>query len=175
MEAIPLVLIVILAGVVALVLKRGLRREVTRDVPPRRDETIPAGVSIQRQPVLTEVEALFYNSVRLAVQDQYLLFAQVPLWCLVEVIAEDRKARAAFLNRIALKRVDFVLVHPGTLTVAKVIELEDRANPSPQKQMRDRLVEAVFQAADVELIRLDAHNRYTVPQLATLLAMEPAE
>lgn len=60
MEAIPLVLIVILAGVVALVLKRGLRREVTRNVPPRRDETIPAGVSIQRQPVLTEVEALFY-------------------------------------------------------------------------------------------------------------------
>jgi hypothetical protein len=138
-------------------------------------DLIPAGLSIRRQPVLTEQEALYYNLLRLTVQDQYLLFAQVPLWCLLEITGSDRQARAVMLNRIALKRVDFALVHPGSLALAKVIELDDPTMTSDRKQARDRLVEALFAAADVELIRLDLQHRYTVPQLAELLGLASEE
>ncbi|MBI4401814.1 MAG: DUF2726 domain-containing protein [Nitrospirae bacterium] len=132
-------------------------------------------VSLHAQPLLTKEEAAFYNLLRLAVQDRYLLFAQVPVWCLVEVRAADRQARAAFLNKIALRRVDFVLVHPGTLAVEKVIELDDPSQASPQRQARNRLIEAVFTKAGITLVRLKAREPYTVPRLAALLGLEPAE
>lgn len=174
MDAMLIALAVILAGVVAVIMRRTLHRPGA-GAARNGNDLIPREVSIRTQPLLTDVEALFYNLLRLAVQDQYLLFAQVPLWCVVDVTAKDRKDRAAFFNRIALKRVDFVLVHPGTLTVAKVIELEDQARTSPKKQIRDRLVDAVLSAAEVELIRLDAQSQYTIPQLVELLALQPAD
>lgn len=132
---------------------------------------VPSGLQLEAQPVLTEAEAAFYNLLRLAVQDQYLVFAQIPVWCLLTVNAGDRKARAALMSRIALKRVDFVLVHPGTLRTAKVVELEGSSDPSPQKRERNRLIEEVLKQADIELLRVTAPGSQTVPELAALLGM----
>ncbi len=141
----------------------------------RHEPVIPPGVTIRSQPLLTGAEAGLYNTLRLAVQEQYLVFAQVPLWCLVTVQAQERLARADFLTRIALRRVDFVLVHPGTLAVSKVIELDSQAGTISQRLERDQLVEAVCKAARLELVRLRRRNEYTVPKLAALLGIEPEE
>jgi hypothetical protein len=138
---------------------------------PSEGDPILPGIAVRAQPVLTEQEALYYNLLRLTVQDQYLLFAQIPLWCLLEITGPDRNARATMLNRIALKRVDFALVHPGSLALAKVIELDDPMTTSDKKQARDRLLDALFAAAGVELVRLDIQRRYTVPELADLLGL----
>ncbi|MEW6542786.1 MAG: DUF2726 domain-containing protein [Nitrospirota bacterium] len=153
-----------------LVLRLGRRQQTApTDRAQAIQPPVPEGLILQAQPVLTETEASFYNLLRLAVQDQYLVFAQVPLWCLVDIGGSDRATRTAFLNRIALKRVDFLLLHPGTLTVAKVVELDDQTRTTPQKRERDRLVEGILQKAGLELVRLDARMAYTVPALAELL------
>jgi hypothetical protein len=136
--------------------------------------TIPSGVSFVAQPLLTEAEAFLYNLIRLAVQDRFLVFAQVPLWSLVEIKSEDRKARSAVLGKLALKRADFVLVHPGTRTVVKVVELDEPLS-SPQRRERDRLVEQVLQAAGIACIRLKTQRSYTVPALLSLLGLDPPE
>lgn len=151
------------------------RREpqASRGLPGR--PIIPAGVTLSPQPLLTRADASFYNLLRLAVPDQYLVFAQVPVWCLVEVKAQDRPARLAFLDKIALRRVDFVLVHPGTLTVAKVIELDESSPASLERQERDRLIEAIFKTAGIELVRLHVREPYTVPALAARLGLAPEE
>nr|MBA2253121.1 hypothetical protein [Nitrospirales bacterium] len=44
-----------------------------------RRTSIPAGLELTAQAFMTKAEAAFYNVLRLAVQDEYLLFAQVPL------------------------------------------------------------------------------------------------
>jgi hypothetical protein len=137
--------------------------------------SVPADISLNAQPLLTKSEAAFYNVLRLAVQDEYLVFAQIPLWCLIEVTATDHKARVAFLAQIALKRVDFVLVHPGSLTVVKVIELEDDAQPSSQRLERNRLIDNALQKAGIEIVRLPRQTSYTVPEMAALLDIEPME
>jgi len=93
----------------------------------------------------------------------------------VTVQARERLARADFLTRIALRRVDFVLVHPGTLAVRKVVELDSQAGSIGHRQERDRLVEAVCKAAHLELVRLNRRSEYTVPKLAALLGIEPEE
>ncbi len=136
------------------------------------EASFPADVSVQAQPLLTEPEAFFYNLLRLAVQDQYLVFAQVPLWCLFDITASDRDTRASFLSKIALKRVDFVLVHPGTRTAVKVVELEDGSETSLARQARNRLVDMTLKAAGIDSIRLKAPLPSTVPALASLLGIQ---
>jgi hypothetical protein len=136
--------------------------------------SIPAGLELTAQPFMTKAEAAFYNVLRLAVQDEYLLFAQVPLWCLVNVNAAHPKLRLDFLGQIALKRLDFVLVHPGTLTVAKVIEMEEDP-PSTQRQARNQLVEDTLKAVSIEVVRLTLNRIYTIPELAAALDIEPIE
>ena len=136
------------------------------------ESLFPAEITIRAQPLLTEAEAFFYNLLRLAAQDEYLVFAQVPLWCLLDLTATDRAARASFLNRIAFKRVDFVLVHPGTRVVAKVVELEDGSEAADSRQARNRLVDLTLKAAGIDCIRLKAPLPSTVPALASLLGLQ---
>jgi hypothetical protein len=136
---------------------------------------LPQGLSLSPQPLLTRQEAAFYNLLRLAVQDQFLVFAQVPVWCLVEIHAPERRARTAFLNQIALRRVDFVLVHPGSLAVAKVIELDEADHPTAQRQGRARLLDLVLGEAGIELIRLDARAVTSAPALAEKLGLPSEE
>jgi hypothetical protein len=137
---------------------------------------LPSGVSVSAQPVLTPAEAEFYNLLRLTVQDRYLVLSQVPVWCLVEVRSADEALRRSVLGKIALKRVDFVLIHPGTLAVEKVVELKPAA-ASPKQQTRDRLLQALFKQAGIEQVRVasTAGTGYTMPMLAGLLGLEPPE
>lgn len=136
--------------------------------------TIPPGVRLEAQPLLTRGEAALYNLMRVAVQEQFLIFAQVPLWCLVEVRAAESTLRSQVLSQIAFKRVQFVLVHPGTLRVAKVVEFEDPEEASPQKQAREHLLDTVFSRAGIPVVRLNAQREYSVAALAGLLGVEPA-
>lgn len=144
----------------------------TRNVD--RHTSIPAGLQLTAQPFMTKAEAAFYNVLRLTVQDEYLLFAQVPLWCLVNVNATNPKTRVKFLSQIALKRIDFVLVHPGTLTVAKVIEMEEDP-ASTQRQARNQLVEDTLKVVGIDVVRLTLNRVYTIHDLASALDIEPAE
>lgn len=139
-----------------------------------RGASIPPGLELTAQPFMTKSEAAFYNVLRLTVQDEYLLFAQVPLWCLVNVNATHPKLRVEFLGQIALKRLDFVLVHPGTLTVAKVIEMEEDS-PSAQRQVRNQLVEDTLKAVGIDVVRLMLNRVYTIADLAAALDIEPIE
>ena len=129
-------------------------------------------VSLQAQPLLTKDEAAFYNLLKLTVEDRYLVFAQVPVWCLVDVQAKDPKARTAFFNMIALRRVDFVLVHPGTLATEKIIELDDPAVPAAKKEGRNKLIDGVFKEAGIALVRLKNTGSYTAPTLAVALGLD---
>jgi len=139
-----------------------------------RGTSLPPGLELTAQPFMTKAEAAFYNVLRLTVQDEYLLFAQVPLWCLVNVNAAHPKLRLDFLGQIALKRLDFVLVHPGTLTVAKVIEMEEDP-PSSHRQARNQLVEDTLKVVGIDVVRLTLNRIYTIPDLAAALDIEPIE
>ncbi|MGH7204805.1 MAG: DUF2726 domain-containing protein [Nitrospiraceae bacterium] len=168
-------LLILLAVLILIVLVWWLWAMKGAGQGKNHEASIPAGVSVRGRPLMTKAKAALYNLMRLAVQEQFLVFAQVPVWCLVDVRAQDHRARREFLNKISFNRVDFVLVHPGTLVVAKVVELDDQSQPSNQWQVRDRLIDAVFNEAGIALVRLKAQQSYTVPALAALLGVEPLE
>ena len=137
-----------------------------------RSETfvLPPGVTLRPQPLLTDTDLVLYNLIRLAVEDHYLVFARVPLWSVVSVEAEG-KARSQVLRQIALKQLDFVLVHPGTKAAEQVVLLEEGSPPQPHEITRRRNIQSVLQAAGITLTTLKPHTSYTVPQLAQLLGV----
>jgi hypothetical protein len=139
---------------------------------PVRKETfvLPPGVTLRPRPLLTDTELLLYNLIRLAVEDHYLVFARVPLWSIVSVEAEG-KARSQVLRQIALKQLDFVLVHPGTKVAEQVVLIEEGVPPQPSEVARKREIHSVLQGAGVKLTTLKPHTSYTVPQLAQMLGV----
>lgn len=131
---------------------------------------LPSGVTLRPQPLLTDRDLLLYNLIWLAVQDHFLVFARVPLWSIVSVEG-DKKARLHVLRKIALKQLDFVLLHPGSKIVEQVVLLEEGSPPQPEEVARRREIQSVLQAAGIGLIVLDSRTPYTVSQLAQLLGL----
>jgi len=131
---------------------------------------LPPGVTLRPQPLLTDTDLLLYNLIRLAVEDHYLVFARVPLWSVVSVEAEG-KTRSQVLRQIALKQLDFVLVHPGTKAAEQVVLLEDGSPLQPHEDVRRREIQSVLEAAGITLTTLKLHTSYTVPQLAQLFGV----
>jgi hypothetical protein len=134
---------------------------------PVKKETfaLPPSVTLRPQPLLTDAELLLYNLIRLAVEDHYLVFARVPLWSVISVEAEG-KTRTQVLRQIALKQLDFVLVHPGTKAAEQVVLLEEGFPPQPHELTRRQEVQSILQAAGITLTTLNTRTSYTVPQLA---------
>jgi len=135
--------------------------------------TLDPGTSVSSVPLLGEADIILYNVMRLAVQDHFLILAQVPLWSFVSVEAMG-KSRSQLLQQIALKRVDFVLIHPGSRHVEKVVQFEE-VSPRPHQADRQRVIESVLDAAGIKLVKVTPHKSYTVPALAVLLGLEPEE
>ena len=131
---------------------------------------LPPGVTLRPQPLLTDADLILYNLIRLAVEDHYFVFARVPLWSVVSVEAEG-KARSQVLRQIALKQLDFVLVHPGTKAAEQVVLLEEGFPLQPHEVIRRQEIQSVLQAAGITLTTLKPHTSYTVPQLAQLLGV----
>jgi len=147
------------------------KRNPSSDKGKGQGPVFPAGTKVMPAPLLSEQEVLLYNLIRLAVQDHYLVFSQVPLWAFVRIEAVGEVLAQAF-RQIALKRVAFVLVHPGTRQVEQVVQVEDVTSRGGQES-RQRVIESVLDAAGIKLVTLRVQKSYTVPALASILGCEP--
>lgn len=134
---------------------------------------IPSGVTIGPVRLLTEEEVALYNLLRMAVQEHYLVFSQVPLWSFVSVEAVG-KTRAHVLRQIALKRVDFVLVHPGSCRVERVVQIE-RESSQPHQHERQSVIESVLDAAGIKLTTLQPKKSHSLPDLTARLGVAAEE
>jgi len=151
-----------------------LKYSLTERPIGKRPFVLPPGVTLRPQPLLTDTDLLLYNLIRLAVEDHYLVFARVPLWSVVTVEAEGA-VRSQVLRQIALKQLDFVLVHPGTKATEQVVLVEEDSPPQPQEITRRREIQSVLQAAGITLTTLNPLTSYTVSQLAQLFGVDNGE
>jgi len=131
---------------------------------------LPPGVRLRPHPLLTDNDLSLYNLIRLAVEDHYFVFARVALWSVVSVEAEG-KARSQMLRQIALKQLDFVLVHPGSKLVEQVVLIEEDPPLQAHEVTRRLEIQSVLQAAGITMTTLKPHMSYTVLQLAQLFGV----
>ncbi len=134
---------------------------------------IPPGVTIGSTPLLEKEEIALYGLLQMAVQERYLVFSQVPLWSFIEVGAGE-KVRADILRRIALKRVDFVLVHPGSCRVEQVVQIEHESS-QPHEAERQHIIETVLDAAGIKLTKLQPKQAHSLPDLTARLGLAEEE
>ena len=142
----------------------GLRRSRGR----RTAVPLTLGQAITLKPVLSAAQVSFYNLLRMAVEDRYLLFAHVPLWCMVDVPMPEAGSRVPLLSQLALKRATFVLVHPGTRQAEKVVDWKGESGVEASEERPDPVLAAVLKSAGVQLITIHACDSYTVAELAAL-------
>lgn len=137
------------------------------------DFTLPAEAVVTAQPVLTDEESSFYNRLRIAIQDRYLILAHVPLWAFVSVDISGEN-RSQILKRLVLTRVDFALVHPGSRCVEQVVLL-DGESPGTAQNDRHRVVESIMAAAGIRVAKARSTHSYTIPELIDLLGLSEEE
>ncbi len=162
-----ILLVAILAAAVCGIrwIRRKLRQRRTRASP----FVIPPGAVISSAPLLADDEVALYNLLQLVVQERYLVLAQVPLWSFVAVDAKAR-ARTGILRQIALKRVDFVLIHPGSCRVEYVVQVTHEA-PRQDEVESHHIIESVLEAAGIKLMKLQSKKTYSLPDLTARLEL----
>ncbi len=126
-------------------------------------------MTVVPKPLLTESELSLYNLLQMAVRDHYLILAQVPLWTFVS-LESSGKDRIRLVKHMALKRVDFALMHPGSRLVEQVVQTEEES-PTPDQEEHLRIVESVIGNAGIKLVKVRSTKSYTIPELTALLGL----
>lgn len=143
------------------------RRRSRRRKKEVSSNIMPSNFTLSPAPLLAEDEVALYNLLRMVVQERYLVFAKVPLGSFLTVEAGG-KERVQVLRQLALKRVDFALVHPGSRQVEQVVQIEPQS-PELHQLESQQIIESLLDTAGIKLRKLQAKRTYPLAHLATRL------
>lgn len=119
--------------------------------------------------LFTPSEQTFFRALEVAA-GEYRVFGKVRVADVVQVRkgVSKSESKTAF-NRISQKHLDFVLCHPGDLSVFCVLELDDKTHQRRDRRERDAFLERALEAAQVTLVRVPSRRSYDVDELRALL------
>jgi uncharacterized protein DUF2726/topoisomerase-like DNA binding C4 zinc finger protein len=124
-----------------------------------------------RDDFLSNAEISFCHVLRGVVAERLLVCPKVNLGDLFFVATGDHRKNRALTNRVDRKHVDFLLCEPKTMRPVVGIELDDRSHDRIDRQVRDQLVENVFDAAGLPLVRFTVKSGYAPSEVeARILA-----
>lgn len=110
-----------------------------------------------RDDFLSATERNLYLNLVDAVGESAIICPKVSLGDLFYAAPQDKRQWRAYTSRIDRKHVDFLLCRPGKMTPLLGVELDDASHKRADRQTRDQLVERVFEAAGLPLLRVPAH------------------
>lgn len=125
----------------------------------------PDGLPYHTRRLLTPTEQAFAAVLHRACDPHWVMLVKVRLGCLVWVSVRSPEYQAA-RNQVQRKHVDFVGCHRETLQPAWVVELDDPSHDRPERQERDRLVDAILAAADLPIVHVRTQPVYDRAALA---------
>lgn len=118
---------------------------------PARDNQLPYR---QRDDFLSAAELSFYRVLTQTIGKQAVVLCKVNLADIFFVT--QTKDSQSHRNKIDRKHVDFLLCDPTTMRPGLGIELDDSSHGRRDRQQRDELVDRVFKAAGLPLLRIPA-------------------
>jgi hypothetical protein len=134
--------------------------EVLEDAPA--GQPLPYRVS---DSFLSPAELSFYRVLSLAVGLDAVICPQAGLGAIFFVPKTNERFYGHW-NRIAAKRIDFLLCDSGTMRPLAGVELDDGSHRQEARQERDAFVAEVFEAAHLPLLRFPARVAYAPTDLA---------
>jgi hypothetical protein len=117
---------------------------------------------------LTTAEHSFYLVAQKVLGDSVSVCPQAPLSAVFNVT--DRQASYTAFNRIARKRVDFIVCDAVTMKILFGIELDDSSHERAERIVRDDFVNRVFEAASLPLVHINTRQAYNTNELKSLFA-----
>ncbi|HND53529.1 MAG TPA: DUF2726 domain-containing protein, partial [Pirellulaceae bacterium] len=141
--------------------------EFEDDVSPESEEFEELPYRL-RDDFLSAAEFSFYRVLLMAAADRAIVCPKVNLADIFFVASGYRSQ--AYHNKIDRKHVDFLLCEPQTMRPLCGIELDDSSHARRDRQARDEFVDQVFEAAELQLVRIPARAAYAPQQLAAMLA-----
>lgn len=111
-----------------------------------------------RDDFLSAAERSFYHVLTAAIGGEATVLCKVRLADLFHVPRSD--GSQTHQNRINSKHVDFLLCDSATMTPRCGIELDDSSHDRRDRRDRDFLVDGVFEAAGLPLVRIAARRGY---------------
>ncbi len=118
--------------------------------------------------LLSRMERAYYDVLRQAVAQRYVVFAKVRLFDVLW-LPPTVKNRQFFMNVVTSKHADFVLCDPDTMSPVLVIELDDPSHQAAYRRHRDQVFNAVLKSAGLPVLRMSARQTYDVQELADIL------
>jgi len=117
-----------------------------------------ASFPYRRKSLLSPTELEFYNVLKLAVGDRFLILLKLDLRDLCEI--SHRDVNQAAFNRVADEKMDFVLCDQATLAPVVAIELDDSTLYPRDRAERDTFMNELFRVIGVSLIHQRVQARY---------------
>lgn len=120
--------------------------------------------------ILTPAEQGFYSVLRDAAANMYHICPKVRMADIIGIEnTRDNRKYYQYFNRIQAKHVDFLLCDPQTLEPVLAIELDDSSHEKHSRQLRDRLVNAIFRNAQIPLVHIKTAHSYDMDSLLSQL------
>lgn len=138
----------------------------TKDAPTTGAPAYPFHL---RDDFLSPAELSFFQVLRSVTGEQVVACAKVSLGDLFFAQTGDARKNRAVANRIDRKHVDFLLCEMATMRPMLGIELDDRSHDRPERKARDELVDGVFAAAGLPLLRVPVRHAYAPAELVALI------
>jgi predicted RNA-binding Zn-ribbon protein involved in translation (DUF1610 family) len=122
-----------------------------------------------RDNFVTKAEHSFYLVLKSFTPETIVICPKVSLGDLFYVKSSDGSEYRKLTNKIDRKHVDFLLCDSKTMHPIAGIELDDKSHQRADRQIRDELVQKVFNAAKLPLVRFPAQYTYSVSELSGVL------
>jgi hypothetical protein len=118
----------------------------------------------RRKSLLSPAELEFYNVLKLAVGDRFLILLKVAVRDLCEIT--HREVNQAAFDRLADEKMDFVLCDQTTLAPVIAIELDDSTLYARNRAARDTFMKELFRVIGVSLIHQRVQMGYDPAAIA---------
>src|SRR5207249_1787961 len=123
-----------------------------------------ASFPYRRKSLLSPAEIEFYNVLKDAVSDRFLILLKVGVRDLCEIT--NREVNHSAFNRVAAEHMDFVLCDMSTLAPVVAIELDDATLYPRDRADRDAFLNELFRVIGVALIHQRVQPRYDPTAIA---------
>lgn len=118
--------------------------------------------------ILTESELSFYLVLKSILGERLTICPKVRLSDIFFVPRRNENMSA--YNRINQKHVDFLICDPRTMKPLFGVELDDSSHKRSDREARDELVDQVFAAAGLPLVRVPARTAYSRSEINALIS-----
>ena len=126
-----------------------------------------------KTPFLSPAELEFYKVLKSVVPSEAVIQAKTRLADVIKVdrtIAPYSSEASIYYNKIAKKRVDFLLCNRAILNPLVAIELYDPSHQRSDQEERDEFVNNIFEAANLPLVRIQVQETYAQEEITHLLS-----